>query len=158
MTKSTGKPARISIGLSELFTTAMRQTSAIGAQTACRATQPRITTVELSGSITTVEAFCTARGRRTVTRLADFGPTVVDSETHATAGALRNEGFGFVSRSWHTSQTRAFNSTGAAHLSDILAACGCSTFILIRRENERLVTTSIGCATAIPAICRGMSM
>ena len=158
MTEATGKQARISIDLSKLFTKASRQISAIGAQITGREAQPTITTVELSGSITTVGASCTARGKRTITRLADFGATVVDSETHATANALQYEGFGCVRSSRHTSQRRTLNFNGAALPSYIFAACGCSTSILIRRKNKRFVTTSSGCATLIPAICRGPSI
>ena len=156
--RSNQKPANILIGLSELFTTATRQTSEFGAQTAGRAAQPKITTVELSGSINTVEASCTARGRRTVTRLADFGAYVVNSEAHATTGELRYEGFDFVRCSRHTSQTRALYSNGEALQSDTFAACGCNTFIPIRRGNERFVTTSSGCVTLIPTICSGTSI
>ena len=156
--RSDRETTSISIGLSELFTTATRQTSTTGTQTAGRAAHPKITTVELSGSITTVEALCTARGKRTVTRLADLGATVVDSATQATVGELRYEGFEFVFCSRDTSQTGALNSNGAALASDIFSACGCNTFIPISNKNERFEKTSNGCATSIPAICRGTSI
>ena len=139
--EGTGKTASISIGLSELFITATRQTSATGAQTAGRAAHMRITTVELSGSITKVKASCTALGRRTITRLAYFRGTVVDLATHATVGELRYEGLEFVRYSRHTSQTNALNSNGAALPIDIFAAFGCNMSIPNSRENERFETT-----------------
>ena len=43
-----------------------------------RGTPEKITMVELSGSITTTDAFITAPGRRTVRRHSDFNSTVVD--------------------------------------------------------------------------------
>ena len=158
MTNMTGKPARISIGLSELFTTATRETSEIKAQTAGKAARPRITTVELSGSITTFDGSCIACGKRTITRIADFLATMQNSATHTTACALQFEGFKVVCCSKHMSQMRALNSNGAALLSDIFAAWGCNTSIQISKENERFVTTSSGCVIMIPAICRGTSI